>query len=113
MSIYVMRANTMTQMEDFIADLFQLPHQDATLTETTEEEELYAEAVQDAAEGIERILTGARMVDLSPQSAPARRVQHDMAREENLVSHSYGQEPHRHVRIFTDRLARANFELDE
>jgi hypothetical protein len=27
-------------------------------------------------------------------------MQHDMARQANLVSHSYGQDPQRHVRIF-------------
>ena len=31
-----------------------------------------------------------------------RRMQHDMARKANLVSHSYGKEPRRRVRIFRD-----------
>ncbi|MFN2137425.1 MAG: R3H domain-containing nucleic acid-binding protein, partial [Candidatus Promineifilaceae bacterium] len=32
-----------------------------------------------------------------------RRYQHQMARQANLVSHSYGKEPRRHVRIFNTR----------
>ena len=32
-----------------------------------------------------------------------RRQQHEMAREANLVSHSYGREPQRHVRIFASQ----------
>jgi predicted RNA-binding protein Jag len=31
-----------------------------------------------------------------------RRLQHEMARGAELVSHSYGKEPRRHVRIFRE-----------
>jgi predicted RNA-binding protein Jag len=40
-------------------------------------------------------------VDLTPRNSYVRRLQHEMARQANLVSHSYGKDPRRHVRIFS------------
>jgi stage III sporulation protein SpoIIIAA len=51
---------------------------------------------------IEAVLNGERWVDLQPASATVRRLQHEMARQADLISHSYGKEPNRHVRIFRD-----------
>lgn len=95
-AIYVLRANTSTQMEDFLADLFQLERHDNN--------DPFDEAVHEAEAAIDRIRTGAKSVDLTPQNSPMRRLQHDVARQANLVSHSYGQEPNRHVRIYMERL---------
>jgi predicted RNA-binding protein Jag len=39
---------------------------------------------------------------LHPAISSIRRMQHQMAREANLVSHSYGKEPNRRVRIFRE-----------
>ena len=60
---------------------------------------LAAAETQDA---ITSILNGEASVDLPPASAYVRRVQHEMARKANLISHSYGKEPRRRVRIFRD-----------
>jgi stage III sporulation protein SpoIIIAA len=95
-AIHVLRSNTVSQMESFLSDMFnlyELPAEgesniDATLTETQQ--------------AINAILSGAPSVDLSPASAYVRRLQHDMARKANLISHSYGKEPRRRVRIFRD-----------
>jgi predicted RNA-binding protein Jag len=51
---------------------------------------------------IQAVLNGERWVDLQPATATIRRLQHEMARQAELVSHSYGTEPNRHVRIFRD-----------
>ena len=48
------------------------------------------------------VLNGTSSVDLPPASAYIRRLQHEMARKANLISHSYGKEPRRRVRIFRD-----------
>ena len=95
--IHVLRANTLTQMEDFLADVFQLEAVD---------HDPFDEAVHETGAAIERVRSGARFVDLAPASSPVRRMQHDLAREANLVSHSYGKEPKRHVRIFRDEYMR-------
>lgn len=97
-SIYVLRANTVTQMEDFLVDVFELYGDD--------HKDPYNAAMHEAEDAIRRIRAGARSVDLTPQAAYIRRKQHDMARSARLVSHSYGNEPHRRVRIFRDEPVR-------
>jgi len=92
MSIYVLRANTVSQMESFLTDLFNL--------QATNVDPSMDTALQEAQQAIQAVLDGARSVDLSPASAYIRRLQHQIARQANLVSHSYGKEPQRRVRIF-------------
>jgi predicted RNA-binding protein Jag len=51
---------------------------------------------------IDAVLNGERWVELEPANAAVRRLQHQMARQANLLSHSYGKEPYRRVRIFRE-----------
>ena len=89
--VYVLRANTISQMEGCLADIFGLEMADP---------DPLAVAVSETEEAIRRVLSGQRSADLSPQNSYIRRQQHEMARQANLISHSYGKEPRRHVRIF-------------
>ena len=93
--IFVLRANTSQQMEQFLVDLFNL----SSVSKQPEPENAVVDQAQAA---IQAVLNGERWVDLAPASATIRRLQHEMARQVNLVSHSYGKEPQRHVRIFRD-----------
>jgi stage III sporulation protein AA len=93
MPIYVLRASTATQIDNFITDVFGL---------TSEEVDPYSVAMRDVQEAISRVSTGARSVDLNPQPPHIRRMQHELIREAHLVSHSYGREPYRRVRIFRE-----------
>jgi stage III sporulation protein SpoIIIAA len=93
MPIYVLRANTSGQMENFLTDLFSLE------AGPSQEPELDV-ALQETQQAISAVLNGAHSVDLSPSSSYIRRLQHQLARQANLVSHSYGKEPNRRVRIF-------------
>lgn len=95
MQIYALRANTIAQMEQSLASLFNLP-EDSPLPGDMD---TAAGQMQSA---IEAVLGGQRFVDLPPASAAIRRMQHEMARQAQLVSHSYGKEPNRRVRIFRD-----------
>jgi|AMZC01.1.fsa_nt_AMZC01000742.1_2 stage III sporulation protein SpoIIIAA len=99
-SIYVLRANTATQVEDFLVDIFDLYH------DSPQDDDPLTAAIRETEEAIRRVRSGERSVDLSPQDAYIRRKQHDMARAAHLVSHSYGTEPNRRVRIFRDEAAR-------
>jgi predicted RNA-binding protein Jag len=83
-------------MENFLADLFNVN------TDTWADDGALDQAVRETQSAIEAVLNGSRTVDLAPQSAPIRRRQHELAREANLVSHSYGKEPYRRVRIFRE-----------
>jgi hypothetical protein len=88
--VYVLRSNTVTQMENCLADIFGLePVADP-----------FATAMQETQSAIDKILRGERpSIELSPQDAFVRRRQHEMARAANLLSYSKGKEPFRRVRI--------------
>lgn len=90
--IYVLRANTVSQIESFIADAFHLnTYQD--------DAESLDDAMRETRDAIIRILNGEDHIDLTPRPSTIRRRQHEMASRANLESDSYGDEPARHVRI--------------
>ncbi|MBV6396947.1 MAG: hypothetical protein HFACDABA_02551 [Anaerolineales bacterium] len=94
--IYVLRANTVAQVEQFMGDIFQLPQEGASGSSEID-------SVRDQTQAaISAVLNGERWVDLPPGPSLVRRLQHEMARSAELVSHSYGKEPRRHVRIFRE-----------
>ena len=99
MPIYVLRANTVNQMEQSLAELFNLSFDSGGLSAGAEEWDAISSQTQQA---IQAVLNGQRWADLPPASSAIRRLQHDMARQAQLVSHSYGKEPHRRVRIFRE-----------
>ncbi|MCB0065170.1 MAG: AAA family ATPase, partial [Caldilineaceae bacterium] len=89
--IYVLRSNTVTQMEQCLVDVFQIP---------SDPVDVFTEAMREAQDGIQQVLNGASTMELQPRSAAIRSQQHQLVRAANLLSHSYGREPHRRVRIF-------------
>ena len=93
--IFVLRANTVSQMEQFLSDLFNLSEVVPAAGEM-DAVKLQAQAA------IAAVLNGERWVDLPPSPSTERRLQHELARDAELVSHSYGKEPRRHVRIFRE-----------
>jgi len=95
MPIYVLRANTVNQMQQFLSDLFNLS------VDAVDERGLEP-AMHSAQAAIEAVLNGERWVELPPASSYIRRLQHQLVRQANLTSHSYGKEPYRRVRIFRD-----------
>lgn len=94
--IYVLRANTTNQIENFLSDLFSLRVQAVGGSNEAED------AIDETQRAIQQVLSGAASYDLTPAAPHVRRLQHDLARKANLISHSYGKEPRRWVRIFRD-----------
>jgi len=94
--IYVLRANTLAQVDQFMGGLFNLSVEGA---HASSEIDSVREETQAA---IAAVLNGERWVDLPPGPSLVRRLQHEMARNAELTSHSYGKEPRRHVRIFRE-----------
>lgn len=95
MPIYVLRSNTVNQMGRFLTDLFNLAFESAG--------DLGMEPIlQETQAAIEAVRNGERWVELTPAASSVRRMQHQMARDAHLVSHSYGKEPRRRVRIYRD-----------
>jgi stage III sporulation protein SpoIIIAA len=95
MPIYVLRANTVNQMQKFLSDLFNISGEPG-------EEQTVERVLQDTEGAINAVLNGERWIELPPALSYIRRLQHEMARQANLTSHSYGKEPYRRVRIFRD-----------
>ncbi|MGA2504672.1 MAG: R3H domain-containing nucleic acid-binding protein [Anaerolineales bacterium] len=93
--IFVLRANTVSQMEQFLSDLFNLSEVVPGAGEL-DDVKVQAQAA------IAAVLNGERWVDLPPGPSTVRRLQHELARDAELISHSYGKEPRRHVRIFRE-----------
>ena len=93
--IFVLRANTVSQMEQFLSDLFNLSE---VVPAASELDDVKTQAQA----AIAAVLNGERWVDLPPGPSTVRRLQHELARDAELVSHSYGKEPRRHVRIFRE-----------
>ncbi|HJS20217.1 MAG TPA: R3H domain-containing nucleic acid-binding protein [Anaerolineales bacterium] len=93
--IYVLRSTTVGQMEQFLGDLYNLKGEQFVSSDI--------DSVRDQTQqAISAVLNGERWVDLPPGPSLVRRLQHEMARNAELVSHSYGKEPRRHVRIFRE-----------
>jgi stage III sporulation protein SpoIIIAA len=88
--IYVLKSNTIPQMQSSLTSIFSLEidPREAALRETEE--------------AIGAVLNGAEPIELSPQNAYIRRLQHQMAERANLVSRSRGREPYRRVRLYPD-----------
>jgi stage III sporulation protein SpoIIIAA len=90
MPIYVLKANSIQQMEASLTSIFalELDPREAAMRETEE--------------AIDIVLHRSEPVELSPQNAYIRRLQHQMAERANLVSRSRGREPYRRVRLYPD-----------
>jgi len=88
--IYVLKTNTILQMENMLASLFDLEAdpQEAALRET--------------AEAIGLVQASGRPVELAPQNAYVRRLQHQMAERNALMSRSRGSEPNRRVELIPE-----------
>ncbi|HIP73660.1 MAG TPA: AAA family ATPase, partial [Anaerolineae bacterium] len=90
--VYVLRANTTSQMESFLVQALNLDMSDSA--------DPFESAIAEAETGIKQVQSGQASIDLRPANSAIRRYQHQMARQADLVSHSYGKEPNRYVRIF-------------
>lgn len=93
MPIYVLRANTVSQMENFLVDVFRL-------NEGTNNP--FENAILETEQAIMRVRSGEEEVVLAPQVSHIRQHQHDLASRAKLRSESHGKEPKRHVRIYAE-----------
>ena len=88
--LYVVKSNSASHLEGALSSIFELrrasPEDDA---------------LQEARSAIAEISEGKReSIELSPQPAYARRLQHELAERASLASRSSGHEPNRRVEIF-------------
>jgi hypothetical protein len=90
--IFVLRANTVTQMENFLMDVFHKEGERGS-------DDPFGEAMKEAEKAIVLVRSGEEFVDLTPRPSSIRRRQHELAHRARLESESYGDEPQRRVRI--------------
>jgi stage III sporulation protein SpoIIIAA len=86
--IFVLRQNTLVQMQQALLSQQGTGQQDPLL-----------DAMTEAEEAIHTVMQQDRPVELLPQRAYIRRLQHELAQRFNLSSQSRGREPQRRVRI--------------
>ncbi len=88
--VFVLKSNTIVQMEACLTSIFAL------------EVDPNEAALREVEEAIGLVHQGSKPIELSPQNAYVRRLQHQMAERANLVSQSRGREPYRRVRLYPD-----------
>lgn len=93
MPVYVLRSNTTSQIDQFMMNLFNLSYEGAPESSLEDVLELTRSAILNAKSGKERI-------ELPPAASYVRKLQHEMVREANLVSQSFGKDPNRRVVIY-------------
>jgi stage III sporulation protein SpoIIIAA len=89
--IYVLKSNTVAQMQSILTSLYALE---------TDPQRL---AMRELEEAIGLVRAESKPVELSPQNAFVRKLQHRAAEAANLVSRSRGREPFRRVRVYPEK----------
>jgi stage III sporulation protein SpoIIIAA len=91
--VYVIKSNTVFQLEHCLLSMRSEKAGDPVVA-----------ALKEAEEAIGQVMTGSDGVELNPQNAYIRRLQHMLAQRYNVSSRSQGREPYRRVRILPSRL---------
>ena len=91
--VYVLRRNTTPQIEQFVKAVTRDKRHGR-------HDQALDDAMREAEEAVGRVHAGERQVQLGPRGAYARHVQHEIAEQNGLTSHSVGKEPVRSVVIY-------------
>ncbi len=93
LEVAVIRSNTVSQMKVFLMETFGLHDQ------KSEEEE----ALSEVTEAVDRVMSFGKPIELAPQSAHIRRLQHQLIEQHGLGSESRGEVPWRRVIVLPTR----------
>jgi stage III sporulation protein SpoIIIAA len=89
--VYVLKNNTVAQMQSCLASVFNLGTRERDATTT---------ALEEAEQAITEVLEQSRTIEVTPQNSHIRRLQHQLAERYNVGSRSRGKEPNRRVKFF-------------
>lgn len=89
--VYVLKSNTVSQMQSALAGVFNVG---------SGQRDPETMAMEEAEQAIAQVIDRSRTVEVAPQSAPIRRLQHQLAERYNVGSRSRGKEPNRRVKFF-------------
>ncbi len=92
--IYVLRGNTPLQIQQLLTSVYPVESSHAAGRDSS-----FKNALDEAKEAVESVRNGQDSVELSPQSAYIRRLQHLVAERHGVFSQSTGKDPNRRVRV--------------
>ena len=92
--IFVLRGNTPPQIRQLLNTIYP--------TEVPRQSSSFEQALTEAEQAVDKVMSGEETVELSPQSAYIRRLQHLIAERNTLASQSTGKDPNRRVRIYRE-----------
>ena len=95
--IHILKSNSATQVRDALSRIYGVEQKD----------EATSKALAEAAAAIKQVKSTLRPVEISPQNAYLRRLQHQMVTENELSARSTGKEPQRRLRITPPELSEA------
>jgi stage III sporulation protein SpoIIIAA len=94
--IFVLRSNTPSQLMQFLNTIHNVEERESKHGDNL------TLALSEAQAAAEQVKSGVESIELNPQSAYIRRLQHLIAQRSGLSSESSGNEPDRRVRIFRE-----------
>src|SRR5437870_2794579 len=87
--IHILKSNSVTQIRDALTRIYGVDKHDEATTR----------ALAEAAAAIKQVKSTLRPIEISPQNAYLRRLQHQLVAENELSARSTGKEPQRRLRI--------------
>ena len=93
LEVAIIRSNTVSQMKSFLMGIFGLQDQ-------KQEED---SALSEVTEAVDKVMSFGKPVELAPQSAHIRRLQHQLIEQHGLGSESRGEVPWRRVIVLPTR----------
>ena len=94
--VLTVRANTLPQIESILKDLVRRSPDGSNKTHS----EGWLDPLEEAEMAVEKVMETQKAIELQPQEAYYRKLQHELAEQYRLRSRSVGEEPRRRVVIF-------------
>ena len=99
LQIFYVKTNSMAQIQKVLKEALDIVATSETLYGYYDDTE---RALDEAKNGINKILAGAERVELSPQNTHIRKLQHELVEQHNMTSKSVGEGNNRHLIITSE-----------
>ena len=96
LQIFYVKTNSMAQIQKVVKEALDIRESSQALQGYYDDAE---KALDEAKAAIDKILAGARNIELSPQNQQIRKLQHELVEQHNLESESIGEGSERHLKI--------------
>ena len=96
LQIFYIKTNSMAQIQKVVKEALDIRESSQALQGYYDDAE---KALDEAKSAIDKILAGARNIELAPQNQQIRKLQHELVEQHNLESESIGEGAERHLKI--------------